>query len=451
MKDAVKNFTLTSAASAQLHWKIQMLLSIVIPSRNPESGFFGRIRNLLSRFPEWEIIIVDDGSEQEIQSFFKPTTNLKILRNPLPHGAGASRNLGIQSVKGNFTIFFDDDDFLDCDVVESIIETLQANPSIDLAFSSYNILLDGKQVPAMWRDNSFLEQVLDGNEQNIVSSEQADKLLLFTNYPWNKIYRTSFISRCELFFSETLVQNDIHAHWQSLLHAKRILVTNRVQATKIQNSAGDRISNTATTRRLQAFIALRETYQLVLKMKSARTESLFWAFYISLVKWMIDVANDASKPLLLKEHIRFAGALPTRLREIEAETGVKRWEMWNMKAINISPAAPSDEGDQHTDQRLIASTEWDACLMELSRLNRLSVELYKDNENLRNEIRRVRETFDQLIAERDILRAERDILLAERDVLATDNVGMRSNLKSKTVRRALRLRAALRKLRSVHQ
>lgn len=404
-----------------------MSLSIVIPSKNPESGFFGRVRNLSLAKKDWEIIIIDDASEVEIASFLKGRDNLKIIRNVEARGAGACRNIGGGHVTRDYTMFLDDDDYILCDVIDDVLSNLEKNKAIDFSLASYNVVLDGETRPAWNNDQEIIDTLLKGSEGTIISQDNISSLLRFTNYPWNKIYRTSFVRRCGIRFSETFVQNDIYAHWQSILSANRIYVTSRVQCTKVENSKGARIGNTNDARRVEAFAALRETYELVLRRNSLSVQNEFWAFYASLIKWMLSVSSFSAAPQLLREHVRFASMIPPDVLDIEKISGIKRWEIWDMN--DIATFGQGDAGhidSSHKAAPRVLDADLQICMVEISRLNKLAAELMAENERIRH-----------WAAELD---REKSHLLNERDWLNHNHFELQRKLNSKAGRIAMAIR-----------
>jgi hypothetical protein len=275
----------------------------------------------------------------------------------------------------------DDDDFMDWRVIADLIGQMQARPEIDMAVSSYRFLWDGKIQPGHRFDIDILDSVLKHQSSRVIGLEGNEDLLRMTSYPWNKVYRTDFIRRIGLRFSETAVQNDIFAHWQSLLHATRILVTNLVQCTQTVNKRSARIGNIADHRRLQAFIALRETYEMLRSHEMPRVEAVFWRFYLHLTRWIFSISSAATLPLLMREHVTFAGMMPPEMSGLEAETGVKRWEIWDMKQLADMVPPPGVKAASSPDIE-----EWEICLTEMSRLKRLATELRVDNERLRGSL-----------------------------------------------------------------
>ncbi|WP_421565198.1 glycosyltransferase [Ochrobactrum sp. EDr1-4] len=403
-----------------------MSLTIIVPSRNPETYFIGQINRLLVSGRDWKVIIIDDGSKTPIQDFFAEHSNLKILRNSSPKGAGASRNIGSKLLETEYALYLDDDDFMDWGVVDQLIKLLDAAPSADLAVSLYDVQQDGVRIGANPKDIHIISRILSGKTHSLVGIDGNETLLRFTNYPWNKIYRTDYIKRLGLRFSHTATQNDIYGHWQSLLGANRILVSKFIQCTKVQHSKGRRISNTGDKRRLEAFTALRETFELVEQHPSKCVKDTFWAFYYDVSHWMLRIASPNAYSSLLREHVKFIGMIKPGAACIEPNTGVQTWKLWDTPTMSKEPNSnPIQNNNQDID------TDLGYCLTEISRLKRLSIELRYDNEKQRSDNVKLRSDNEKLRTERDrILRLQDEYL---------------RQLNSKAARWAFGIRAKFRK------
>lgn len=396
----------TSHLDVEISKSNRLALSVVIPSHNPEALFFIEIGKLLSDRPDWQVVVVDDGSDLSLKELLPAATNLTVLRNETPQGAGTSRNIGLQVIKGDYTVFLDDDDFMDWAIIEQLIQKMDAAPEVDMAVSSYRFLSDGKLAPAHDKDLKILHQVLQGQICRIVTLENNELLLQLTNYPWNKIYRSEFIRRIGLRFSGTAVQNDVYAHWQSLLTASLILITNLVQCTQCITTLGSRISNTWDSRRLQAFTALRETYALVQRHPLPRVETAFWAFYHELVNWMIQCAGGEIRMRLIHEHVRFVGIAPRNMIALESDTEIKPWSLWDMSCTEDRTITADDANITSRE-----SAHLHTSLTEISRLNRLSAELRGDNQRLRRQLEqahhdsnlRIKEAQEEIFEQRRLL------------------------------------------------
>ncbi len=87
-------------------------VSVVIPTCNRPDLLSQAIQSVLMQtFQDFEIIVVDDGTEsvaQAVESF--KDSRIRYIKNIGVHGGGAARNLGIKEAKGDFIAFLDDDD-----------------------------------------------------------------------------------------------------------------------------------------------------------------------------------------------------------------------------------------------------------------------------------------------------------------------------------------------------
>lgn len=368
-----------------------MSLSIVIPSCNPEVLFLRRIADLCQRHPDWQVVVIDDASDTDLRDMLAPSANLTVHRQPRRTGAGAARNAGITAVRGTYTVFMDDDDDMDWDVVSDLMAMMDAQPGVDMAVSSYRFFRNGRIAPAHGTDRRIIDGILRGHVSRVVRIDGHEDLLRLTNFPWTKIYRSDFVRRIGLRFSETMVQNDIHAHWQSLLLAGDILVTGRVQCTQTVDRHSGRISDVSDDRRLQAYDALHDTCDLVQAMARPRVTAAFWHFYRDLVRWMLDVSSASVRPALMRRHVALTAMMPTGMTGTGTgpETGTIGWELWDMDHLTGMTGGVATgnvaTGDVATDDVATggATACHDICLTEISRLKHLAAALRADNDRLR--------------------------------------------------------------------
>lgn len=95
--------------------KFRPLVSIYIPTKNRFAMLQRAVNSCLNQsYPSFEIIVVDDGSEaevqQQLQQFALQIPQLKLLLNSNSVGASAARNKAIAVAQGEFITGLDDDD-----------------------------------------------------------------------------------------------------------------------------------------------------------------------------------------------------------------------------------------------------------------------------------------------------------------------------------------------------
>ncbi len=106
------------------------LVSIIIPVYNAEQFLEETIISAMKQdYPRKEIIVVDDGSnDQSISIAKKFEPNGIIVITQKNKGASAARNRGLNTSKGKYIQFLDADDSLSADKISNQIKLLADNP-----------------------------------------------------------------------------------------------------------------------------------------------------------------------------------------------------------------------------------------------------------------------------------------------------------------------------------
>ena len=109
-----------------------MLYSIIIPSYNRAEEIdelLSSIENLDEPSPEFECVIVDDGSEDNTKEIVEEHQedseySIRFIQQP-NQGPGAARNNGMKQAKGDFFIFLDSDTLVDSHWLNAIDTVVQ--------------------------------------------------------------------------------------------------------------------------------------------------------------------------------------------------------------------------------------------------------------------------------------------------------------------------------------
>lgn len=87
------------------------LVSVIIPTRNRLDFLKNAIQSVrLQTYTNIELIVVDDGSNDETEKFCRNQDKLCYIRNEVSRGAPYCRNIGFQNSRGKYINFLDDDD-----------------------------------------------------------------------------------------------------------------------------------------------------------------------------------------------------------------------------------------------------------------------------------------------------------------------------------------------------
>lgn len=99
-----------------------MLFSIIIPAYNCEAFLKRGVDSILRQScPDWEVLIVDDGSTDSTpdvaQELCAQDERIRYIRQP-NGGVSAARNTGIDAAQGTYLLFLDADDYWEPDTLE---------------------------------------------------------------------------------------------------------------------------------------------------------------------------------------------------------------------------------------------------------------------------------------------------------------------------------------------
>jgi len=111
------------------------MVSIIIPVYNGEHYIAEAIDSLLKQtYNEIEIIVVDDGSEDNTAGIVKSFSQVIYIHQD-NQGVSASRNLGMSVAGGDYIAFLDADDLYTPKKVEKQVDVLINNPDIDVVYN----------------------------------------------------------------------------------------------------------------------------------------------------------------------------------------------------------------------------------------------------------------------------------------------------------------------------
>lgn len=177
------------------------IVSIVIPVYNNPLLLKTMVESILKQdYYNWELLLVDDGSETEtielIKSFCKKDNRiLQLNRERLPKGAPTCRNWGFEHAKGKYIIFFDADDYVAPYCLSQRVKFMEAHMDLDYAV-----------FPAA----TFNKRIGDGKvTYGVPNNRRKDDLYYFLmpRLPfvvWNNIYRKDSLLMHKIHWDEHL-------------------------------------------------------------------------------------------------------------------------------------------------------------------------------------------------------------------------------------------------------
>lgn len=184
------------------------LVSIICAVYNKEAYLSDTIKSVLNQtYKNWELILVDDNSNEVTKKILKIQTDerIKIFTNTENRGANYCRNYGLKNAKGEFVIFLDADDILKSNCIENRINTIAKNNAFDFYVFTSGVFT--KQIG----DNSFLW---------LPTSKNPLKDLLSHSIPWlimQPIWKVETLRIINGFDESFKRMQDVDLHTRALL------------------------------------------------------------------------------------------------------------------------------------------------------------------------------------------------------------------------------------------
>src|SRR5215212_8886473 len=118
------------------------LVSVVIPCYN-QAHFLGEaIESVLAQsHPNFEIIVVDDGSPDDTSEVAARYPGVRLVRQE-NQGLSGARNAGLARSEGEYVVFLDSDDRLLPEALEAHLEHLETRPECAFVSGYYKLMAD---------------------------------------------------------------------------------------------------------------------------------------------------------------------------------------------------------------------------------------------------------------------------------------------------------------------
>lgn len=192
---------------------VKGLVSIIIPYYKARNFIGQTINSILSQtYESYEIILVDDGSNENDLEFYL-TTNFDgviFIGKNKNSGVSNTRNIGLKAAKGEFVVFLDSDDLLSKNFLEARFLALSNNEKYDFCSGNVTLLKNQNELKNnFWNNNSnyLIKDILLFNP-NINSC------------PSNFMYKKSFLIKHSLKFNVELQSTADRYFLAEVLHFK---------------------------------------------------------------------------------------------------------------------------------------------------------------------------------------------------------------------------------------
>lgn len=198
-------------------------ISIVIPVYKVEKYLRECIESVINQtFKNIEIILVDDGSPdncpQICDEYAKKDNRVRVIHKT-NGGYGTACNRGIEAAQGEFIGLVESDDWIEPDMYEVLYEKIKDSDA-DFIVSDFFVIKDSKNF------SYNIHRYFSTNpiEDSMINLSTYPQMLLQPAYPWNKLYRKSFLTSNNIkMMEDNKMYQDITWNAEILSHANKIL------------------------------------------------------------------------------------------------------------------------------------------------------------------------------------------------------------------------------------
>ena len=205
---------------------MELKLSIVVPIYKVEPYLPKCVESLLAQdLPkeDYEIILVDDGSPDRCgeicEEYATRFDNVKVVHRK-NGGLSAARNTGIVVAQGEYVLFVDSDDYLEPNVLKTLVDKMESDHLDILRFNYQNV----NEHYVVFEPNKFGKPFVDYRDDVCDGLTFLTERLGFGCYAWQFVIRREILQGC--LFKEGIYFEDTEWTPRLLLKAQRVTSTN---------------------------------------------------------------------------------------------------------------------------------------------------------------------------------------------------------------------------------
>ena len=200
------------------------MISIIIPIYNVETYLAECLDSIYRlNIKDMEVILIDDGSTDEsykiARTYAEKYLDKTILIQKENGGLSSVRNFGIHIARKKYIAFIDSDDFIDCEKFEKLLKE-GSEKDLDVIAGNLMYYKDGKTGEPLFRSEHIRNYgVVTGTE---FFHNSFEKPKCFREEVVASFYKTDFLRKNNLFFTEGILHEDSEFTPKVLLKAEKI-------------------------------------------------------------------------------------------------------------------------------------------------------------------------------------------------------------------------------------
>lgn len=202
-----------------------MKLSFIIPLYNAEAYIADCLDSILNSDidrKEYEIIVIDDGSEDNglavVRQYEQKHDNITVLVQE-NQGQSVARNLGITKAKGDYVWFVDSDDAVNGNL-KRLVDVFSRHEDLDILAFMLSVVTEEDEPVRIECDQSEVKhnEVITGRDAIVMGYNPSSVCALMV--------RREFIVENGLFFKSGITHQDVELSYKLMAHAKKVYFSN---------------------------------------------------------------------------------------------------------------------------------------------------------------------------------------------------------------------------------
>lgn len=263
--------------------KYEPKISIIIPMYNSAKYIEQTLDSLINQtYKNIEILIIDDGSSDEGPNIVK-NKYINQVKYIFQENSGApmARNNGLSQAKGEYIVFFDADDLMEKNGIQSLASNLNFG-DVDVVIGNYYEMDNDGNIMSIGDKNNLIDKLITINETNSILLNVAN----CSPFPGNKMFKKNFLLQNKLNFENLKIAQDLNFFLRCIACYPKISFTkNIVSYYRIHNGS---ISRSYDSKILDIIVAFedveKKNYSFYNKNSSMFTTLKFNHFGVQLYK-----------------------------------------------------------------------------------------------------------------------------------------------------------------------
>lgn len=191
-----------------LESKEKPFVSIIVPVYNTEEYLEECLNCLVNQTLEnIEIICINDATEDNsmeiVHNFAKNDNRIRIIENEENKGLSATRNIGMDALSGEYTVFFDSDDAIEKTAFEKLYNEAKEHEQDVIVYNFKRFNDQGAEWFEILQKKSNISEYIE--KTDILKNSE----LIYTTTAWNKFIKTDYLKKINLKFIENILFEDI--------------------------------------------------------------------------------------------------------------------------------------------------------------------------------------------------------------------------------------------------